>query len=79
MRCLGVVVGTAWLHATRQFLDTSVFLGGNIMIQIRMQQGISQDARIIRQEVFPASIKKGTLSLSASNFQLKIQKKGHRI
>ncbi|WP_233539596.1 hypothetical protein [Megasphaera sp. AM44-1BH] len=49
------------------------------MIQIRMQQGISQDARIIRQEVFPASIKKGTLSLSASNFQLQIQKKGHRI
>ena len=59
MRCLGVVVGTAWLHATRQFLDTSVFLGGNIMIQIRMQQGLSQDARIIRQEVFPAYIKKG--------------------
>ena len=29
------------------------------MIQIRMQQGLSQDARIIRQEVFPASIKKG--------------------
>ncbi len=45
------------------------------MIQIRMQQGISQDARIIRQEVFPASIKKGTLSLSASNFQLQIQKR----
>ena len=52
MRCLGVVVGTAWLHATRQFLDTSVFLGKNIIIQIRMQQGLSQDARIIRQEVF---------------------------
>ena len=30
------------------------------MIQIRMQQGLSQDAQIIRQEVFPASIKKGT-------------------
>ena len=29
------------------------------MIQIRMQQGLSQDAQIIRQEVFPASIKKG--------------------
>ena len=42
------------------------------MIQIRMQQGLSQDARIIRQAVFPASIKKGDfepicIKLSTSN------------
>ena len=72
MRCLGVVVGTAWLHATRQFLDTSVFLGGNIMIQIRMQQGISQDAWIIRQAFFSCVHKEGDfepicIKLSTSN------------